>query len=256
MKIILRNARKNAWSNIGRFKACFLTLASYYMRSGALYTGLTEEEARTMEIKLGYQEGTLSRMSKFWETYAIRFNGEEDRIIDTDIPEEELQYLFLREHKRVQNGLANLKPGAEIIMINMESEAEEKNRINKVKRDALVALSKLGPKEMRQSLRIFGFNSDDMSDEIAENTLFDFVERNPGKFLERWVKNNNKLVEFLIDQAVSKQVIKKNRTTYKYGSEIIGHNREDAIDYLLNPQYQDIRVAIEQETEAKYRAIV
>lgn len=255
MKIILRNARKNAWSNVGRFKACFLTMASYYTRSGALYTGLTDEEARMMEKKLGYQEGTLGKASAFWDTYCIRFNGENDRILDTDVPEEELQYLFLRNHKRVANGLSDQKSGAEVIMINMESEAEEKNKINKVKRDALVALAKLGPKEMRQALRVFGFNSDDMSDEIAENTLFDYTERQPGKFLERWVKNNNKLVEFLIDQAVSKQVIKKNKTTYKYGSEIIGHNREAAIDYLLNPAYQEVRIAIEQETEAKHRAI-
>jgi hypothetical protein len=254
MKVILRPINKDAWSGNVRYKNCHLTIGTYFTRSGQLYTGLTDEEATMMERKLGYPEGHLGKNSSFWETYTIKSLGDKELILDLDIPTDELKYLFCRNHKRVANGLNDYsKVGAEYAMVNVESEAEEKNRYNRTKRDALTFIGKMSPKEMRQALRIFGFTSDDMSNEVCENTLFDYVEKNAEKFTKRWINNKNKLLEYLVAQAVSKGVIRKNKNVYKYGTEVIGHNLEDTVDYLTDLKNQDLRLAIEQETDAKYK---
>jgi hypothetical protein len=255
MKIILKPIRRDPWSGVIRYKNCHLTIGTYFTRSGSLYTGLSKEEASEMEGKLGYPEGHLGPNSPFWETYIIKSMGDAEISLDTDNPHDELKYLFLRNHKRVRNGYGdNSKVGAEYVMVNIETEAEEKNKVNKIKREAIAILGKLSVRETRQALRLLGFNSDDMSQDMAENTLFDHVERNPQKFLDRWVNNKNKLVEFLVEQAVSKNVLRKNKNVYKYGTEVIGHSMEDTIDYIMNPKNQELRLAIEQETEAKYKA--
>jgi hypothetical protein len=257
MKVILRPINKDAWSGMVRYKSCHLTIGTYYTRSGALYTGLSEDEAREMERKMGYPEGHLSPNSPFWETYTIKSIGDSELNLDTEIPSDELKYLFCRNHKRVKNGLDdNSKNGAEYVLVNVEGEAEEQNRINRIKRDALTYIGKMSPKDMRQALRIFGFASDDMSNEVCENTLFDYVEKNARKFTDRWVDNKNKLLEYLVSQAISKGVLRKNKNIYKYGTEIIGHSFEDTLDFLLDPKNQDVRIAIEQETDAKYKAKV
>jgi hypothetical protein len=257
MKIILRPINKDAWSGQVRYKNCHLTIGTYFTRSGSLYTGLTEDEARLMERKLHYPEGHLGSNSPFWETYTIKSMGDSEIHMDTDSPTDELKYLFCRNHKRVMNGLDDVsKVGAEYVMVNQESEAEERNRVNRVKRDALAFIGNMSPKDMRQALRVFGFNADDMSNEVCENTLFDYVEKNARKFTERWIDNKNKTMEYLISQAISKGVIRKNKNVYKYGTEVIGHSLEDTIDFLEDLKNQDLRIVIEQETDAKYKAKV
>lgn len=53
-------------------------------------------------------------------------------------------------------------------MINKDSEAEEQNKFNKVKREAYREMDKMSTEEMRKCLRLYGMKSDSMSNEVAE----------------------------------------------------------------------------------------
>jgi hypothetical protein len=105
--------------------------------------------------------------------------------------------------------------------------------------------------DMRKCLRILGNKSDEVSNEIVEQRLSNIVETDPFTFLEKWVDNKTKETEFLVQDAVAKNVIRKNKNVYKYGTDIIGHNLEAAVDYLDNAANQDLKFAITQETSAK-----
>jgi hypothetical protein len=250
MEVILRFKSKDPWAGITKYKNCYDYIAPYWTRSGNKYTGLTDEDAKRLEREIGYPDGHLSPFSDFWNTFAIKLTTKET-ILHTERPYDELQYLFLKGHKRVANGLNNVKPNNDYILINKDSEAEESNRLNKIKRQAIIEFNKLSVEDMRKALRLYGYKSDAMSNELVESKLFELVEKDPNKFFLIWVNNKTKNTQFIIEAAIAKNVMRKSRNVYYYGTDIIGSSLEDAIAYLDDKKNQDIRLVIIQETEAK-----
>ena len=250
MEVILRFKTKDPWAGITKYKNCYDYIAPYWTRSGNKYTGLTEDEAKRLEKEIGYAEGTLSPYSDYWNTFAIKITTKEI-ILHTERAYDELQYLFLKGHKRVANGINNVKPNNDYILIYKDSEAEEANRLNKVKRQAIVEFNKLSLDDMRKALRLYGFKSDAMSNELIESKLFELVEKDPNKFFLIWVNNKSKNTQFIIEAAVAKNVIRKSRNIFYYGTDIIGNSMEDAIAYLDDKKNQNLMMVIMQEIESK-----
>ena len=250
MEVILRFKAKDPWAGITKYINCYDYIAPYWTRSGNKYTGLTEDEAKRLEKEIGYAEGTLSPYSDYWNTFAIKITTKEI-ILHTERAYDELQYLFLKGHKRVANGINNVKPNNDYILINKDSEAEEANRLNKVKRQAIVEFNKLSLDDMRKALRLYGFKSDAMSNELIESKLFELVEKDPNKFFLIWVNNKSKNTQFIIEAAVAKNIIRKSRNIFYYGTDIIGNSMEDAIAYLDDKKNQDLKMVIMQEIESK-----
>ena len=149
MEVIVRIIKTNPWTGITKWPTCFDYVSTYLTRSGNLYTGLSAEDATRLEKEIGYPEGQLSPNSTFWDTFAIKI-GKKDLILDTNRPEDELKYLFLKKHKRVANGLNDIKPSTDYVMINKDSEAEEQNKFNKVKREAYREMDKMSIEDMRK----------------------------------------------------------------------------------------------------------
>ena len=213
-------------------------------------TGLDTEDARRLEKALNKEEGELSPNSDFWTTFAVKL-GKRDLILDTDKPLDELQYLFLKGHKRVADGLANMNPSKDYVLINKDSEAEQANRINKIKREAYRELDKMSIEDMRKCLRLYGMKSDTMSNELVEAKLTEQVETAPDKFMLKWVNNPNKEINFVIEEAIAKNIIRKNRTQYFFGTDLIGNGIDDVIVYLQDKKNQDIKLAIMNEIKSK-----
>lgn len=249
MQVILRPIGWNKWSGILKYKNCFDDLGPYLTRSGAMYTGLTMEDEKRLGSLLGLD---LSRSSTnpFWVNFRIR-TSVNDIILDTDDPLDELKYLFCKGHKRVKGSLLEQKATADFVLINRDEEAKVENSFNRIKRDAIKEFDKLTPTEIRKALRLFGYNAESMSSEVAENRLYTFVEANPNKFMDRWVNNKSREIEALIEIAISKNIIRRNKNIYKYGSEIIGNSLEDAVNFLMSPNNQDIRLAVMNACETK-----
>ena len=250
MEVILKFKSKDPWAGITKYKNCFDYIAPYWTRSGNKYTGLSEEDAKRLEREIGYAEGHLSPFSEYWNTFAIKLTTKEI-ILHTERPYDELQYLFLKGHKRVANGINNVKPNTDYILINKDSEAEEANRINKVKRQAILEFNKLSLEDMRKALRLYGYKSDAMSSEVVESKLFELVENDPNKFFLIWVNNKIKNTQFIIEAAVAKNVMRKSRNVYYYGTDIIGSSIDDAVSYLDDKKNQDLKMVIMQEIESK-----
>lgn len=249
MIVTLKHISRYSWSGVKRYKNCVDSLGSYFTRSGRLYTGLSKEEETRIGDSLGYD---LRPGSEFWNTYRIRVTGE-DIVMNTEDPVDELKYLFLKGHKRVRNGLDDLKPTANYVLINKEEEASKANEYARTKRKAYKEFDKMSIKDMRKALRVLGQNANNVGDEVVEARLNEFIENSPSKFLERWVDNNHRNTEFLIKEAVANNVIRRNKTVYKYGSDVIGNTLEEAMAYLDNPEFADIKTAILNEVEAKKR---
>lgn len=250
MEVIVRMTKMNPWTGLLKWDNCFDFIGSYWTRSGSRYTGLTPEKARELEKRMGFVENYLDQNSSFWDTYAVKI-GKKDLVINTDTPEGELQYLFLKNHKRVAEGVRNISPRTDYVIVDKDAEAIETNKANKIKRDAFRALDKMTLEEMRKCLRLFGVKADTMSNELVEAQLTDVIEKNPQKFLNIWVNNNDKEYNFIIEEALSKNIIRKNRATYYYGTDVIGNGIDDVIAFFKDKKNNDIFTAVKAEIESK-----
>ena len=247
MKVTLRPTAHDSWSGVIKYKNCYEDIGPYYTRSGSIYTGLGKETAERLGELLGKD---LSPGSSFWETFYIRTAGK-DIILDLDDPFDELKYHFLKNHKRVKGSMFEHKATANFVLINQEEESKRANLFQRTKRAAVREFDKMTPEEMRKALRIFGKNAENLGAEIVENRLWDIIEGDPQGFLDKWVNNKNRETQWLIERAVSMNVIRKNKMLYTYGSDTIGHGLEDAVSYLDDPKNQDVRIAIKLATEGK-----
>lgn len=250
MEVIVRIMKINPWTGLTKWENTYDSVGYYAQRSGAMYTGLTEADARRLEKALGKEEGDLSPNSDFWVTFAVRI-GKRDLVLDTNKPLDELQYLFLKGHKRVADGLANLNPTKDYVLINKDAEAEQTNKLSKAKREAYREFDKMSIEDMRKCLRLYGMKADTMSNELVEAKLTQEVESAPEKFMMKWVNNPNKEINFVIEEAISKNIIRKNRTQYFFGTDLIGNGIDDVIIYLQDKKNQDIKLAILNEIKSK-----
>ena len=249
MRIILRSISRHPWSGKIRYQNCQDALGTYFTRSGRIYTGLTEEDEENLGEKLKVD---LSPNSNFWHTFRIRMTDEDIILRPDEDPLDELKYKFLKGgHKRVAIGFGDRKPTANYVLINQEEEAEKANTYNRVKRKAFSKLDKMTSDDMRKALRIYGFRSDNVNDEVVENRLTELVEANPERFFQKWVDNKHRQSEWLVKEAIAKNVIRKNKNIYKYGSDIIGASLDETIRFLDNPENNDIKKTIINETEVK-----
>ena len=250
MEVIVRIVKINPWTGLTKWPTTFDYVGPYWTRTGNIYTGLSEEDARRLEKELGYEEGKLNPSSEFWTTFAVQL-GKRDLILDTNKPYDELKYLFLKNHKRVADGMNAMNPSKDYLLINKDSEAEETNKRNKVKRDAYRELDKMSIEDMRKCLRLYGMKSDSMSNELVEAKLSEQIETAPDKFIMKWVNNPNKEMNWMIEEALSKNILRRNRAQYYFGTDLIGNGIEDVIAYLKDKKNQDILISIKNELKSK-----
>lgn len=250
MVVELKIKKKNPWAGLIKYKSCFDYIASYFTRSGSIYTGLTPEDEKYFEKALGYPEGHLSKTSDFWKTFCVKI-GSKTMLLDDSIPRQNMIIKFLSNHKRVSTSLDKLDAGKDYLLINKEAEAIENNKINKIRRDAIKEFDKLSLEQMRQCLRLFGVSSTTMSNELVESTLFNLVDKQPKKFFQKWVDNKSKDTEYLLEEAISKGVIRKDKTQYYYGSNLFATSLDEAIAYLDSKKNQDLKLSIMNETNNK-----
>lgn len=250
MEVILKHARKDPWSQVYKYPNCASTIGQCWTRTGRRYTGLSEKDARRLEEAMGYPVNHLAPESDFWATFAIRIPVE-GLILHTENPSHELQYLYAKGYKRVAVGERNVLPTHDFVLTNAEMEAEQANTTNRAKRTAITHYNKMSVDQMRKCLRLYGEKSENLSPELVEDRMFSKIEEDPNKFMKLWVDNNHKETQYLIEAAIAKNVIRKQKNVYYYGTEVIGRSLQDTIATLDDKANQDIRIAIMQETEVK-----
>lgn len=250
MVVELKIKRKNPWAGLIKYKSCFDYISPYFTRSGSIYTGLTPEDEKYFEKALGYEEGHLSKTSDFWKTFCVKI-GSRTMLLDDSIPRQAMIIKFLSNHKRVSTSLDKLDAAKDYLLINREAEAVEKNKINKLRRDAIKEFDKLSLEQMRKCLRLFGIKADTMSNELVESAMFNIVDKEPKRFFSKWVNNKTKETEFILEDAIAKGVIRKDKTQYFYGSNMFATSLEEAVAYLDSKKNQDLKLSIITETNNK-----
>ncbi len=250
MVVELKIKKKNPWAGLLKYKGCSDYIAPYWTRSGMRYTGLTPEDEEYFEKALGYEKGTLARTSDYWINFCVKV-GSRTVVLDDSIPRQAMIIKFLSGHKRVATSLDKFTAGKDYLLINRQAEAIEANRINKLRRDAIKEFDKLSLDQMRKCLRLFGINGERMSNELVESTLFGLIDKQPKKFFDLWVDNKSKDTQFILEEAIAKGVIRKEKTQYYYGTDLFADSLNEAIAYLDAKKNQDLKLSIINQMENK-----
>lgn len=245
MRVILRPIEGKR--PIVKYRNCYDYLTPYYTRSGGIYTGILAEDGDRLSKVLGLN---LLPSSSFWNTFSVRI-GAGDVILDTEDPLDEIKYLFLKNHKRVKTSIFEHKATADYLLINKEEEAKKENLFNKAKIDAISEFKRMTVTDMRKCLRLFGHNAGDSNSELVENELFKIIENNPQAFLDKWVNNKDREIEVVIEQAIAKNIIRRNKNVYKFGSEVIAYSMQECVDFFNNPKNQDVKMSVINAIDAK-----
>jgi protoheme ferro-lyase len=86
---------------------------------------------------------------------------------------------------------------------------------------------------------------------MVEAKLTELIEKDPAKYIRIWVENPNKEFNYMVEEALSKNIIRKNRSAYYFGTDLIGNGIDDVIAYLKDKKNQDILLSIKKEIESK-----
>ena len=69
--------------------------------------------------------------------------------------------------------------------------------------------------------------------------------------MTKWTNNKDRDFYILIEDALSKNVLRRNRNVYYYGTDTIGTSLTDTVAYLKSKANQEIYLAIKAEVESK-----
>lgn len=253
MEVVVKQLNSNFLrNNLNRNSVKYI--GGWITRSGLPYSGsFTPEERREYEKELGYPDGHLDPgNSKFWDNFiAIKLQGNRPVVLNTDLPEDKFKYEYCKHHIEVMNGYEDKKPRALYVMINEEAEAKKKNISNEKKVVAIKEYDKMSIDDIVSCLRLFGINSRDLSTEKCREKMFDIVMNKSSDFMSKWTNNKDRDYFILIEDAISKNVIRKNRNVYYYGTDTIGTSLNDTVAYLKDKNNKEIHLAIKAEVENK-----
>ena len=248
-KVTLKPIKKHGWlpddhDGSLRYSKCFERLTVQAMKgTGVLNTGLTEDDERRLEKKMHMSPGTLSKYNKdYWTMFRIDV-PKEGITLDTNNPEEEVKYLVLKAHQRVANSEMERfdTPFAEYVMTSVEQEAKMENKKSKLKRKAYKVFSNMSTTEMKDVLKVMGKRAgDDASVDFVESQLDKIVTDSPQDFINT-VEDPTFAMRAFIDDCIASRVLVKNGTKYQLpGGDVVGYTLEQTIEYLKNPDNQEV----------------
>lgn len=230
--------------NSSRFKGGKDSLTAWINKHGQLITGLTEEDEKRLGDILGKD---LSKRSDFWNEFHIVITGDE-LVLYTENPEDELKYLVLKSHWRVQADPTKSNALADYVLYSTLDEAKKTVSTASLKVKAFTLYSKLSMQDKRSLLKLYpGYaKTDNVADEIIEANLLKELEKDYGKFITR-VEDKDRNSKVFVEELVANKILTKNKNMYKYGEDVLGHNLDSTIAHLDDPKNQGLKIALMQE---------
>jgi hypothetical protein len=252
-KVTVRKMTKN-WSGTKAFTDAIQVLyVPVDSRTGSLrYVFDTEEEREFFEEALGLPEKSLVKNSEYWKVNGASIKGEEI-VLDLSMPEHVIEYKILLANKRLVAPSLDAyaaNPTAQYCIIEEAAEAKKVNDSRKVKKEAYTLFAKMSFAEQLNYLVATGRRPNSTAPEIIEKAVGDDVENNPQFFIN--VITNPKYEGFiLLERALQEGILRKSGPAIFYNQDMIGKDREAAVDYLFDKGNQEILLIVKGEIDRK-----
>lgn len=253
VKLVPRADPEHTWSGYVRYQRCKDYITSYLDKGGILVTGLTSAEEKEYEQLMRMEEGKLSKYSDYWNEYAVIMYDKEKEL-DLSKVEDSLAFRFLKAHKNVSNSWDELSdwPYASYIITDDINDAKTENTNNDIEIKATTLFTKLSIDQMSNILKLYlgNINNNNVAPDVVKSKLYKAMKDDPEKFIEL-VEDKALETKLMISQLVALKILRKNRNAYYYGEDVLGHDLEDTVGHIDNPENQGLKIALKQELTKK-----
>lgn len=238
--IIKQVEKKDSWNKFQRYSNTKDYVTPYFDETG-IYTGLTKEQEEDFSKRLGGKD--LSRTSGFWDDYKVIMT-DKPMILNLDNTDHELAYTFLSGHKRVAESITDPHIGNKdyyIVDDNKEAEVIMKKASEEIKASKI--FSELSTQNKKDILRLYpGYITiNNVSDSTIDSKLYTEMKKDPTRFILHAEDKKRDMKVFLKD-LVSADILRKNKSSFYYGDDFIGHDEETAIAYIEDPARQSLKI--------------
>lgn len=257
---LMRLERKN-WAGKAKYDGSTDSIGAFITRPHGLpHTGLTDEDAARLEKTLRMAEGELSPRSDFWTNYSVTIGANEELELDTSEAEDELIYLFLRNHMLVADGYANKRKNqfVQFVLFNPEEKAKEENAKTDNVAHAYSLFYNMSYLEMLDALESTGRKIQSTHPEMVKQQLNTMVTANPDAFVNM-LSDKNYQVKLFILKCVSNAVVMKTKNNvdtalFYYGQQFLGTGINEVVNKLQTNDAQGIYIGMKRELDGAIRA--
>jgi hypothetical protein len=242
--------KQNAWNGFQRYSGTKDPITPYYDSTGLIYTGLNAENQEKFEKLLKVD---LSPQSDYWKDYKVNMIGTKEKTLELINPENELAYIFLLNHKRIAKSLTDSDIGLkDYYIVDEDAEADLANTKAGIKIKANQLFSKLSNDNKKDILKLYpGFvNTNNVSSKIVDAKLYEELEKDASKFILH-AEDKNRDVKILLKDLVKANILRKNKSSYYYGDDFLGHDEESAISYIEDPIRQSLKIDLMAQINKK-----
>lgn len=255
----IKQFRKEGWLPEGhdgefRFTGTAETLTiQRHKDTGVYVTGLEKEDEDRLEKSLNLKPGTLSRHNKeFWGKFFIKIpkNG---KVLFLDNAEHELEWMVAKAHQFIANSEEDkiYTPFARYVMTSEEEIEKKVNDKFQLKQKAMVKYTTMSLMEQVDFLRVYGRNpGSDPRESFITAEMSKVIENEPRKFLEI-IEDKTYKTKVFLKECVAKNIIQEKGTKFVLqGGDILGYTLDQTVEYLKNPENQEILVMLKGQLEA------
>jgi hypothetical protein len=265
----LREVDKNHNGAVLFDRAVISYSAERHPKTGLVNTGLTDQEARELEIEMHYKVGALSPYNMkepernsgdfSWATFTIKI-PKEGLVIDAGrSAREKLMYKVLAAGSRVATSTMDLAVNPvkyDLVMTSSEVEAKSLKDKTAIKRKAYSELSKMSITDQMDFLSVY----DEGRHKVSKDATPDFIEAEvgkivdgfPEKFIETLASDHYKTMIFLF-KCINAQLIYKQGPKYilSAGGDILGNSLLEAVTNLKSDDYQPVKISLLSKLETR-----
>lgn len=244
IKLIEKKGGVNTFNGFVRYRNTKDYITPYYDERGLMYTGLTEEDRERLSKEL---QVDLRPSSPYWHDFKIVMTDKVHELYVLKDSVQELQYLFLTGgHKRIANSITDADFGIkDYYIVDENKEAEVANNKAAIKIKANKLFSSLSTENKKDILKLYpgftGINLDTTSSDIIEAKLYAELEKDSIGFINK-AEDKKRDTKILIKDLVQATILRKNKSSFYYGDDFIGHDEESAISYIDDPVRQSLKV--------------
>jgi hypothetical protein len=220
---------------------------------GHYNTGLTENEERYYEEKLGLKAGELSKHSNWWNEvfnsspqYTIRLNSTKTTELFLDNVTNELKYKVILAHSDVANSeLERNKPNVIFFIDDEEAKAKAGLQSLNFELEGMKKILSLTPEEVKGTLKMFNkFSTELMTTDVAQLQLMEEMKKNPKQFFDI-ITDKELKTKIFIYELLEKKLLTRKGNSIKYGDDTIASSINEGVEYFNDIKNQTERLTLE-----------
>lgn len=251
-EIVIKRIPRPGYFGITSYPKSTTTLGAQITKYG-FATGLTEEEEKYYEQKLGLKPGELNRHSKWWDevfnVYHVLkpFNTKPTTLVlDNDI--NQIKYkVALASDKIANSEIEKNNPNAEFYIVDEEAKAKKESEIFDYEMECMELILSLSPDEKRQALRLFGKKGvDTLSESMVKSELHKESKKDPKSFIDT-LKDKRLKTRMFIEELLDYRILMRKGNYFMIGEDTIAGSTDECIAYFDDIKNQSIILTLQNK---------